>query len=83
MTVGSLDLALDQDDTERLLWARLPNWSLSEVRQAFAAVEEVDSRSERDLAVRLLAQLGNMTQDEADEFLSECDALRRTYGGDA
>jgi polyhydroxyalkanoate synthesis regulator phasin len=75
-----LDIGLDESDTKRLLWARLSGWSLSDVQGALDAVDEVSTRSTEDLVVRLVAQLGNMTQEETEEFLQECDRLRRKYG---
>ena len=80
--MDSLDIGLDETDTERLLWARMSGWSLSDVRGTFDALESVRSRSSEDLTTRLLAQLGNMSQHEAEEFLQECARLRRKYGGD-
>jgi hypothetical protein len=80
--IDGLEIGLDEEDTERLLWARMSGWSLSEIRATFDALEEVKTRSTEDLTVRLLAQLGEVNQQEAEEFLQECDRLRRKYGGE-
>jgi len=79
--IEDLDIGLDGNDTERLLWARLTGWSLSDVRDTFDALEDVRTRSNEDLTIRLVAQLGDVNQKEAEEFLEECDRLRRKYGG--
>jgi polyhydroxyalkanoate synthesis regulator phasin len=74
-----LDIGLEDEDTERLLWARLSGWSLTDVRNAFEAIEDLQRADTEDLVVRLVAQLGGMTQQEADEFLAECHRLQRKY----
>lgn len=80
--IDDLDIGLDAEDTRRLLWARMSGWSLSDIETAFDAVDDVQSRDSEDLLIRLLAQLGSMTQEEADEFLAECTRLRTKYEGD-
>jgi len=73
------DLPLDEDDTQRLLWARLSGWSLTDIRGAFEAVDDLRTAPSRELTIRLLAQLGQMTQDETEELLDEIEALARKY----
>ena len=74
-----VDTGLDEEDTRRLLWAHLTGWSLSDISEAFDAVEDLQQRDSRDLTVRLLAQLSDNTQEDVRDFLDECDRLERKY----
>lgn len=75
-----IDIGLDEEDTRRLLWAHLTGWSLSDITEAFEAVEDLQRRDSRDLTVRLLAQLSNNSREDVRDFLDECDRLERKYG---
>ena len=77
-----IDIGLDDEDTRRLLWAHLTGWSLSDISEAFEAVDDLQRRDSRDLTVRLLAQLSNNSRKDVREFLDECDRLERKYGSE-
>jgi len=77
--VVDLETGLDQQDTERLLYGRMSGWSLADVRSAFDALEDVENGDERVLLVRLLADLGDLTQNEARQILDEIDRLQHKY----
>jgi len=75
-----VDIGLDDEDTRRLLWAHLTGWSLSDISEAFEAVDDLQRRDSRDLTVRLLAQLSSNSREDVRDFLDECDRLERKYG---
>lgn len=75
-----IDTGLDGEDTERLLWAHLHDWSLTDVRQALDGLDAAAEKDEREIVRRLVAQYGGTTLDEADEFLEQVERLRDHYG---
>ena len=75
-----MDIGLDEEDTQRLLWAHLRNWSLSDLPEAFDALGDIQRLDSRELTVRLLAQLSKNSQEDVRDLLDECDRLERKYG---
>jgi len=71
--------ALNREDAERLTWARLSGWSLTQTRDAFTAVDSMESTSEDELFVRLLASKGDMSMEDAREFIDTVRVLHDRY----
>lgn len=80
--LNRIDIGLDDEDTRRLLWAHLTGWSLTDISEAFEAVDDLQRRDSRDLTVRLLAQLSNNSREDVRDFLDECDRLEQKYGSE-
>jgi molybdopterin converting factor small subunit len=80
--VEALDTPLSQTDTIALLYGRRNGLNKTEIKGAFETLDDVAGTSSGDLLKRLVADLGNMTQSDADEFLGELDRLSRKYGGE-
>lgn len=80
--VRDLDTPLSHGDTVALLYGRRNSLNKTEIKGAFETMDDVAGTSSDTLLKRLLADLGDMNQSEAEEFLKELDRLDRRYGGE-
>lgn len=78
-TIERIETGLTEEDAVRLIYGR-SGWSLSDIRKMFGTLDQIEGASDRKLVVRLLADLGNVTLDDAEEFYEEVERLRKRYG---
>jgi len=82
--IHELDTGLTHSDTVALLYGRSNSLNKTEIRDAFATLEDARSKQTRTLLKRLLAdQSAELNLKEADAFLDELDRLERRYGGES
>lgn len=78
--IRALETGLTRGDTVALLYGRRNSLTKTSIESAFSTLEDISSTSDRTLLKRLLADLGEINQTEADAFLEEVDRLRTRYG---
>lgn len=77
--VAHLNTGLDEEDAIRLIYGRT-QFSLLDIRNFFDTLDTIEGAGERKLLKRLLADLGNDRLEDADEFITEVERLRKKYG---
>lgn len=78
--VSNLDTGLDEDDLVRLLYGRRNGLNLSSIRDAFDALDSVESASSDELLVSLVAGFSGVGKRDAERFVRQVNGLRVRYG---
>jgi len=81
--LSDIDTGLTHSDTVALLYGRPNDLNKTNIRNGFETLEDLQSKSTRQLLKRLLADQSELTLKEADAFLDEVERLKQRYGGDA
>jgi hypothetical protein len=80
--LSDVDTGLTHSDTIALLYGRPNDLNKTNIRNGFETLEDLRSKSTRQLLKRLLADQSPLLLKEADAFLDEIERLEQRYGGD-
>lgn len=78
--VATMDTPLSQADTVALLFGRRNSLNKTDIKTAFDTLDDVDGVSRKTLLRRVLADMSDLNQSEAEAFIDELDRLQRRYG---
>lgn len=77
---ADIDTGLTQSDTIALLYGRRNSLNKTEIEDALDTLDSLGRKSTSTLVKRLVADLSDLNQSEAEEVLSQLKDLRRRYG---
>ena len=77
---ADIETGLSQSDTVALLYGRRNSLNKTEIESGLDTLDTIGRESHSTLVKRLLADLSDLNQAQAQEVLSQLEDIRRRYG---